>query len=483
MDGRNGRFRRFLVIYHHLYDKSPKPLVRAGLIGSGHFGITVIAQAGRLPRLDVRALADTDSRALEKALGEAEIPRGDYVFCDSPSEAAAAFEAGKIVCTLKPLLLVDLPLDVVVEATGNPEAGALHALRALEKGRHVAMVNKEADSCVGPFLRKIAEERGLVYSPVDGDQHGALMQMVEWARDNGLEVISAGKSRDAEFVYDPAEGTVTVYSDGGITIPETRRVRLNEEDKRYFESLPDDRIGEFLEKRRGILSALYPRGGFDLCEMVIAANAAGLGPDTPLLHDYILRTPEIPRALCAKKDGGLLSREGVVDVITNLRKTDEAGLGGGVFVVVRSDNPYAQNILVTKGCLSNSGHTTALIYRPYHLCGAESPTTLLCMGLGGIGTGSRSFRQSFDIVQSAAQDLKAGEVMGNDHDPRLLTSIVPASPISGGGPIPAHLLSGRRLLRDCKKGTVIEYGMVEQPRESTLWDLRRKQDAMTAQGV
>ena len=51
-------------------------------------------------------------------------------------------------------------IDVVCEGTGViPEAGAVHAKAALDNGKHVAMVNKETDSAVGPILKRLAAKK------------------------------------------------------------------------------------------------------------------------------------------------------------------------------------------------------------------------------------------------------------------------------------------------------------------------------------
>ncbi len=467
------------MIYHNLYDTNAKPFTTAALIGTGHFGTAVLIQSLRHSRLKIVAIADKNLLAIMGAAEKADLLESSVVVCATKEEASEAIQAGKLAAVSDPMLLMTLPIDTIVEATGNPEAGARHALSAIEHGKNIVMVNKETDSCVGPILKKLANENGVVCTPVDGDQHGALMQMVEWARDLGLQVICAGKSRDAEFIYDREMGTVTVYCDGGITIHRTVSVLLTDDQKALMEHLQDGDIAGQLALRKKILSQLDPRGGFDLCEMVIAANSTGLVPDNELMYDAILRTPEIPRALCTVEDGGLLSQKGVIEVVTNLHEKDEAGLGGGVFLVVHCDNAYSQMILNTKGCLSNTCGSVALVYRPYHLCGVEAPSTLLCAGLLGVATGSRRYEQRFDIVQEATQDLYAGDVLGNDHDERLLTHMVPASPISGGGAIPAHMLNGRKLVRNVPKGTVITYDMVEKPgKDSVLWRLRSMQDAL-----
>lgn len=465
------------MIYHNLYPKSSIKTVSVGLIGTGHFGTTVLIQSMKNEHIKFVAIADKNIKAIKLAFKYAKIDDKMIAICESTSDAIKAFEQGKYVATLDPMILMELPLDVIVEATGNPEAGAKHALAAINSGKHIVMVNKETDSCVGPILYKLAREKGLVYTPVDGDQHGVLIQMVEWARDIGLDVICAGKSRDAEFVYNKNEATVSIFEDG-ITVPKTVTVNLTKEDVKYMDAFTDDKKVEYLKKRKEILGELDGRGGFDLCEMVIAANALRLRPDVPDMHDAIVRTSEIPKILCEKKDGGILTQHGIIEVVTCLRESQEAGLGGGVFMVVTCENEYAQRILATKGCLSNTTGSVSLIYRPYHLCGVEASTTILCAGLLNVATGPREYNQRYDIVQVAAVDLKSEDVMGNDHDTRMITNMVPASPIKLGGGIPTHMLNGMKLIKDVPQGTLITYDMIEEPRDSVLWKLRKMQDEL-----
>ena len=104
-------------------------------------------------------------------------------------------------------MLIGLPIDVVVEATGSPEAATVHADAAIKNGRHVVMVSKEADIVVGPLFHRRAKAAGLVYTPVDGDQPCLLMQLIVWARVLGLEILCAGKTSEYDFVYDRAAGT------------------------------------------------------------------------------------------------------------------------------------------------------------------------------------------------------------------------------------------------------------------------------------
>ena len=79
---------------------------------------------------------------------------------------------------------------MIAEATGSAEAGAVHGSEAIRNGKHVAMINKEADVTVGPILKHHADRAGVVYTAVDGDQHGLLMGLVSWARELGLARIA-----------------------------------------------------------------------------------------------------------------------------------------------------------------------------------------------------------------------------------------------------------------------------------------------------
>src|SRR5207245_10206962 len=158
------------------------------------------------------AVAGRRLDAARRAYGGAGVPEDAIVRCDSRRAALRAIEAGKRVIAADPLLLMELPLEVIVEATGHPESGARHAEAAIRHGQHVAMVTKEADVTVGPMLKRLADEAGVVYTAVDGDQHGLLIGLVAWARRLGLEVLCGGKARDQEVICDPVVGTIATTS-------------------------------------------------------------------------------------------------------------------------------------------------------------------------------------------------------------------------------------------------------------------------------
>lgn len=469
------------MIYHHLFKKyKKKDSVFAAIIGAGHFGTAVVTQQNYTEALTVSIVADKNLESAKNAFLKAEIEEDNIIYTVNAKEAQDAIMAGKFIYTDNVEMIMDVPaIDILCEGTGVPEAGARYCKLAIEKGKHVAIISKEMDSVIGPLLKKMAQEKGVVYTPVDGDQHGLLMQMVEWAKTIGLTVISAGKARDGEFIYNEKDHTVSIKADG-ITVHEDAAAFIQEEYRQYFEMIPEGKgkAKEYLDKRAEVLKVLPGAGGFDFCELTVMANSTGLKPYTPSLTQGTLRITEFPIAYCSTDDGGIYeNEEGIIDIVTCFRRPDESGMGGGVFMVVRCDNAYSNYILTTKGQIPNHDCSTAVIYRPYHLCGVEVSTSLLSAAMLGIDTGSAIYEPKYDLVRIANRDIKKGEEFGNDHDEKFSSNIVPATKYGASNPVPAHMLNGNLAKRDIEKGEIITYDMVVEPKDSILWELRKIQES------
>ena len=305
------------MIYHQLFDRhAPDVTVRAGIIGTGHYATATVTQSADMPRLEVQVVSDIDLASCRLAFTRAGFSDDDIVECDSRSAALQAIERGQRVILSDPLLMMDLPLDVIAEATGNAEAGAVHASEAIRNGNHVAMINKEADVTVGPILKHHADRAGVVYTAVDGDQHGLLMGLVSWARELGLEVLCGGKFRDTGLIFDQATGTLFGR---GSSLP------LPEKDLRLFQPISPDQVIRVASGRLAAMGKLGEIAHYDYEELTIAANGAGLAPDIERLHHPALRMVEIPQVLCPVEDGGILADRGAIDMVSNLRHADEAG--------------------------------------------------------------------------------------------------------------------------------------------------------------
>lgn len=458
------------MIYAKLFEQAGQKPVRAGLIGTGTYGISLLAQVQCIRALDIPIICDRNMSAARSACRTAGIPAERIAVCTSRSAIQKALNRDMTVIAEEADLILDAPLDVIVECTGHPEAGAQHAEKAIRNGMHVAMVTKETDSVVGPWLNRLAERQGVVYTPVDGDQHGLLIGLIGWARQIGLEVICGGKARAHDYIYDD-HGHIIRYASRSMILPDGKDTVL-------IQSLSND-IARMMADRKSLLEGLPNAGAADFCETVIAANATGLAPDTPGLHAPIVRISEIADVFCQREHGGLLSGSGKIDVIGCLHRPDEAGMNGGVFAVVSGKNEAAWHLLTEKGLSANRRGTCGVVYRPYHLLGVETPISILCAGLLNISTGSTSCHPDFDLVARTTRELKKGTVIKSIHeedDPMLQPLIYPAAIATNDNPIPFYMAVDNRLNTDVPAGALLTANMIEPPAASRLWVLRREME-------
>lgn len=446
-----------------------KRTVRALVIGAGEYGFSFVAQSRRAPGLRVVAIHARRPERGVAAFKHAGLREDAIAVCDTAAQARAALDAGQAVVSSDARMLIELPLEVVVESTGAPEAAALHADLALRSGKHVAMVSKEVDSVVGPLFHRRAKSAGLVYTPVDGDQPSLLMQLVVWARLCGLEILSAGKSSEYDFVWDPAARRVTSL-DRVAPAPGLDALW----------DLGSRPAREVVQARAEMLAAIPQHTVPDLIEMMLVANATGLGPDVPAFHAPVARTTEVADLLVPAELGGILGRAGVVDVFNGLRRPDEPSFAGGVFVVVRCHDRKSWEVLRAKGHVVSRSGEAAMIYRPSHLLGVESATTILAAALDRRSSGPDDVRPRYDVVGRTTKALRAGTLLavsGHHHQIDGVEGLmVEARRAEGANPMPFYLMGDNRLAEDVPAGTVITAKMVAPPAGSLLWSLRREME-------
>ncbi len=456
--------------YHRYIGGRDKP-VETCLIGTGAFGRSYLRQAQANRHLGARVAVDVTAAEAAKALAAVGIDRSSIEVCETAAEAKNAWTRGKHVAAGDLAAVIDLPIEVVIEATGDPEAGARHSMLAVAAGRHLALVSKEVDIVVGPGLSALARERGCVVTPIDGDQPSLLMNLVTWAELLGLKIIAAGKSSEYDFVYDPHAGTLAC---NGRTADAPGFAKVWADEGRD--------IGALASERARLAEGFSLRTVPDLCEMLIAANALDLEPDRPDFHSSLLRIPEVPTAFSTTAEGGLLRGDRRVDVFNCLRKPDEVSFAGGVFVVVRCEDPDSWQMLREKGHILGRDDKTAMLYLPRHLLGLEAATSILEAGVHGISSGTDAPQPRFDLALRAETDLRAGTTLtasGHHHSIEGASGYaVPGRALGPGAPIPYYLAANRRLLRNVAKGELLRFEDVEIAEDSFLALLRRRQDAI-----
>ena len=410
--------------------------VRVGLIGAGKFGSMFLNQVPTMAGLEVPVIADLDP---ERAMAACR-----KVGWDARRVSRTLFVASGAELCAHP------EIEIVVEATGSPAAGIAHARAAIAAGRHIVMVNVEADVLAGPLLAEEARREGVVYSLAYGDQPALTCELVDWARACGFEVAAAGKGTK----YLPAYHRVTpddVWGHYGLTREEARTGGMNPQ---MFNSFLD-----------GTKSAI---------EMAAIANATGLGVPADGLGFPPCGVDDLPHVLRGREAGGALERDGMVEVVSCLERDGRPvfrDLRWGVYVVLKAPNDYARACFREYGLKTDRSGWYAAMYKPYHLIGLELGVSILSAVLRSEPTGQPQGWRG-DVVTVAKRALRAGETLDGEGGYTVWGKLVPAERSLAEGALPIGLAHHVPLMRDIAAGEIVRWADVAIP-DSEAVEARR----------
>ncbi|MGE5599636.1 MAG: hypothetical protein ACM3XS_09675, partial [Bacteroidota bacterium] len=152
--------------------------INVGLVGAGNMGTDIISQIGRMKGTRTAAVADIRLDYAYRGYELAGYARADVTEANTAGEADDLSRRGKPVVAGDGFLLTAMDtVDVVIDATGNPAVGARLAWEAIAHGKHIVMMNVEADVTVGPILNRQARQAGVVYTLTAGDEPGSIMEL------------------------------------------------------------------------------------------------------------------------------------------------------------------------------------------------------------------------------------------------------------------------------------------------------------------
>ena len=410
--------------------------VNVGLIGAGKFASMFLAQARTTPGLAVRAVCDLDLARAEQTLLQVGYSQEDF----AADLASNALEKRSIYLTDDAQTLIGSDaVDVVIDATGDPVAGIRHVLGCCERGRHIVMVNVEADVLAGPLLASRAREAGVVYSLAYGDQPALIVELVDWARTSGFEVVCAGKGTKYLPAYH-ASTPETVWSHYGITPQEAARSGMN---PKMFNSFID-----------GTKSAI---------EMAAVANATGLEPPPEGLLFPPCARGRLPEVLKPRNEGGVLHGKGTVEVVSSLERDGcavENDLRWGVYVIFEAGSDYVASCFREYGLTTDASGRYSALYRPYHLIGLELGVSVASAALRGEPTGApREWRA--DVAAVAKRDLAAGTILDGEGGATVWGKLMPAAVSVEQGTLPIGLANGATLQKEVREGEVVGWADVE----------------------
>ncbi len=425
--------------------------IRVGLIGAGKFGTMYLSQAARTPGVQIIAIADLDPERARAACARV----------GGLDPSAATFEdarkSGNTHLTDDSMALVAADdIDVVIDATGSPAAGIAHALACCENGKHIVMVNVEADALAGPLLAERARQAGVVYSLASGDQPALIHEQVDWARACGLEVIAAGKGTkylDGYHYVTPDD----VWEHYGLTPQQAEAGGMNPQ---MFNSFLD-----------GTKSAI---------EMAAVANACDLTPAQDGLAFPPCGVHDLPHVMRPRADGGSLHHKGQVEVISSEERDGRHvtnDLRWGVYVVFEAPTDYVRACFDEYGLVTDSSGSYSALWKPYHLIGLELGISVANVALRGESTGAPTgFRG--DAVATAKRDLKPGEELDGEGGYTVYGKLMRGADSLAADGLPIGLAHHVRLKHAVAKDRPVTWADVEIDETSQAVRIRREMEAM-----
>jgi predicted homoserine dehydrogenase-like protein len=426
--------------------------VRVGIIGAGKFGSMILAQAQRIEGLHVVAVADLDAGRARASFKRVHWPEERYA-AKSMDEAVRTGATCILEDSAK--LLAFPEIECVVEATGHPIAGVRHALSAIEHGKHIIMVNVEADVLCGPLLAARARQKGVIYSMAYGDQPAIMCELVDWVRSCGFELTSAGKGMNFEPRYRYSTPD-TVWGFFGWSAEQVAKGDFN---PKMYNSFTD-----------GTKASI---------EMAAVANGTGLDcPDDGLafppagVHD-------LAQVFKPVADGGRLPKSGLVDIAASQEPDGREVLNNirfGVFVTFKARDEYARACFGQYGLKTDASGWYGSMWRPFHMIGLETSISVLSVTLRGEATGSPvEFRG--DAVATAKRDLKPGETLDGEGGFCVWAKAIPASKSLALKALPIGLAHNVKLKRPVARDAVVSYDDVELTHDLDVVELRKAMEA------
>ena len=413
--------------------------IRVAITGAGTMGKGLLHRCTTTPGFRCVALADHN---LEKAIACAESFDVSYRVVETRAEMAEAIDKGDLaVCEDGMLAARCERADAFLEATGAIREAGRFVETAIEVGTHVGMMNAEADLAFGPYLMQRADEEGVTYTSIDGDQHGVIRRLVNELELWGFDLVMAGNMK----------GYLDRYANPTSIIPEADKRNF---DYRMCTSFTD---------------------GTKLCvEMALIANALGLETPVPGMHgpkaDHVTEVPDV----FALKE--LYAEHGaVVDYIL------EAEPGGGVFAVGYCDDPYLQDEMQTYKMGEGPFY---VFYRPYHLCHVEALRSVAEAVLDGrtLLRPDRGFQTN--VYAYAKRDLEAGETLDGIGGYCCYGLIENAGEQGGRPGVPICLIEGAEVTRDVSQDEKIRVSDVRiDPQRSDVQMYKKARDVASAEAV
>lgn len=395
--------------------------IKVGVIGAGQMGFGMVSQISTIPGMIVAGISDINLDAAKRAA--------------DAYNASADKKVDILTSTDFKEIVHSQNVEVIVDATGVPEAGAKISLETLIAKKHLVLLNVEIDITVGPLMKKLYDAADLVYTGSDGDEPAATVQMYEFAKSMGMEVLVAGKGKNNALKVSANPDTAQAEADS--------------------------------KGMNSHMLAAFQDGTKTMAEMNLLSNAIGYLPDVVGMHGVSADLDGTVEKLNLKENGGVLNNFGVVEYVD--------GIAPGIFCIVKGQNEGVQhelNYLLKKG--ERDHH---ILFRPYHLCSLETPLTIARAVLEHDTAIVPLGAPISETVVVAKRDIKKGEKIDGIGGYCVRGVLETHADMKKNGNVPIGLVGGSSVAkRDIKDGAFLTVDDIELDESTTVYKLRKLQD-------
>jgi len=420
-------------------DKNSIPIgvVGAGETDTGQRGATLVEQIESVPGMNIVAVADSSINEAVDSFKKSGVPEGEIEIAGDLSQATRAIAGGKRVATQNFEIVPKLAsIRVVLVATKDSEQSSLAAFKSIMEKKHVIMLNALTDVTVGPILKLMADNAGVVYTFSAGDEPGVILELCSFAQILGFNIIAAGKGKNNLL---NCSATPADFKEA------SRKKKISPE-----------------------VLASFVDGTKTMLEMTALANATGFIPDTRGMHGPEVSVDDLLDIFCLKEEGGILSRTGVVDYAVG-------DVAPGVFVIVRTEQ---KSLIGELNYLKMGEGPNYLLYRPYHLGNLEAPISVARAVFDEEPSIAPLGVPVAETIAIAKRDLRAGEKIDDIGGYTVYGTIERAEIVKVENLLPLGLAKGAKLLRAVEAGHCISYGQLRLDENSFMGVLRKLQDRL-----
>jgi predicted homoserine dehydrogenase-like protein len=412
--------------------------IRIGVSGAGWIGSGFVAQVAHVPGMRVNVLADADLQSAREAFRAIGLDDDQIAEAAAVGAAMDALQAGRRVITTDYTLAARLDaVDIVCDVTPSPAVGAQTAHACIQHGKDVVMVNIEADVTIGRILKKLAQDAGVLYTVSSGDEPGCLMELYDFVKSMGMEVIVIGKGKN-----NPLNPSAT---------PDTVAESASRAGKDPF------------------TVASYVDGTKTMFEMTCAANATGCQPMQRGMTGPEATLETVSDIFALEEDGGMTAFPGAVDFVQG------SSMAGGVFITVRMEDQRLRDDLQYLKVGKGKYFT---FFRPYHLWFIEAPISVAEAYLHRKVWLAPLDQPVADVMTVAKRDLEPGDELDRFGGYTFHGVMDRAEEAQALNALPVGLAPGATVVRSVEMGEIVTWDDVELDEESTVVQLRRQQDAL-----